>query len=69
VVSQWKVESSSTTRLMVSFHRLRTTAAAGTASSFHTVRALREAELRILHDPQTSHPFYWAGFIVIGNPD
>jgi CHAT domain-containing protein len=69
VVSQWKVESASTTKLMVSFHRLRTMAVAPAASSFRTIRTLREAELRILHDPQTSHPFYWAGFIVVGNPN
>ncbi len=29
--------------------------------------ALRQAQLRLLHDPATQHPFYWAPFVLIGN--
>ena len=25
--------------------------------------ALRQAQLRMLHQPDTAHPFYWAAFI------
>jgi CHAT domain-containing protein len=28
--------------------------------------ALHEAQLAILKDPATAHPFYWAAFILIG---
>lgn len=60
VVSQWKVESSSTTELMLEFHRrLRT----GAGKS----EALRQAALKLLTDKRYSHPFYWAGFIVVGD--
>lgn len=30
-------------------------------------RALREAQIALMDDPQTSHPYYWAGFAVIGD--
>ncbi len=28
--------------------------------------ALRAAALKLLRNPQTRHPFYWAGFVVVG---
>jgi len=59
VVSQWPVESASTTKLMLEFHRqLR--------SGLPTVRALRAAELKLRQDEQYAHPFYWASFVVAG---
>jgi CHAT domain-containing protein len=39
------------------------TAAPGTA----TATALRLAEQKLMDDPNTSHPFYWAGFAAIGD--
>jgi CHAT domain-containing protein len=59
VVSQWQVESASTTELMVGFHR-RLRDGAGKAE------ALRGAALALMADDRYNHPFYWAGFIVIG---
>jgi CHAT domain-containing protein len=32
-----------------------------------TATALREAEARLMADPVTSHPYYWAGFAIIGD--
>jgi CHAT domain-containing protein len=62
VVSQWKVEAASTTRLMVAFHqRLRSAPAVGQPAT-----ALRLAALQLMKDSRYRHPFYWAGFIVIG---
>jgi CHAT domain-containing protein len=29
--------------------------------------ALRQAQLSLLHHPNTAHPFFWASFILIGN--
>ncbi len=29
--------------------------------------ALAGAEIRLMDDPQTSHPFYWAAFVVVGD--
>jgi CHAT domain-containing protein len=63
VVSQWKVESASTRDLMVNFHRsLISNKTTATKSD-----ALRQAALKLMHNPATSHPFYWAGFVLVGD--
>jgi CHAT domain-containing protein/Tfp pilus assembly protein PilF len=60
VVSQWKVESAGTRDLMVNFHR-------GLMSSKLTKgEALRQASLKLMKNPETSHPFYWGGFVLVG---
>jgi len=28
---------------------------------------LRAAQLELMDDPETSHPFYWSGFALIGD--
>jgi hypothetical protein len=63
VVSQFRVESKSTTALLIGFHRRL---AAGTASK---AEALRAAALDLLHTPRYAHPYYWAGFILVGDPN
>ena len=68
VVSQWKVESASTAKLMLAFHRTLKAGDAQSSPPFATARALQHAELQLLHDSQYSHPFYWAGFVVMGDP-
>jgi CHAT domain-containing protein/tetratricopeptide (TPR) repeat protein len=65
VVSQWKVESASTRDLMLNFHRqLRAPAAA--KAKVTMAEALRQAALNVMKNPETSHPFYWAGFVLVG---
>ena len=59
VVSQWKVDSASTTDLMLEFHRNRLAANS-------KAQSLRKAMLKLLSSSQYKHPFYWAPFIVIG---
>jgi CHAT domain-containing protein/tetratricopeptide (TPR) repeat protein len=67
VVSQWKVESSSARDLMLNFHRqLRAPSAAATAPATKA-EALRQAALKLMKNPETSHPFYWAGFVLVGD--
>jgi CHAT domain-containing protein len=61
VASQWKVESSSTTELMLEFHRQLLT---GKVSKSE---ALRRAELRLMKIPRYRHPSFWAGFVLVGN--
>jgi CHAT domain-containing protein len=59
VVSQRPVESASTTKLMLEFHRqLR--------SGLSTASALRVAELKLRQNEEYAHPFYWASFVVAG---
>jgi len=66
VVSQWEVESAGTRDLMINFHRgLLSTSVAPTKPT--KAEALRQAALKLMKDPATSHPFYWAGFVLIGD--
>jgi CHAT domain-containing protein len=59
VVSQWKVDSASTSELMVEFHRRRRAGQGEARAMQGAVRALRE-------NPAYRHPFFWAPFIVVG---
>jgi CHAT domain-containing protein len=63
VVSQFRVESKSATTLLVGFHR-RIAADPGTKAA-----QLRSAALDLLHNPRFAHPYYWAGFILVGDSD
>jgi len=65
VVSQWKVDSASTSRLMVDFHR----SLQGTdkQSAVSKAEALRHAALKLMSDPKYRHPFFWSGFVVVGS--
>jgi len=66
VVSQWKVNSASTAQLMVSFYRqLKSEAARGGGGT--KANALRLAALALMKDGRYRHPFYWAGFVVVGS--
>ena len=64
VVSQWKVESASTRDLMVNFHR---GLISQTGKKQTKTDALRQAALTLMRNPETSHPFYWAGFVLVGD--
>ncbi|HUR79844.1 MAG TPA: CHAT domain-containing protein [Thermoanaerobaculia bacterium] len=61
VVSQWKAASAPTADLMIAFHR-------ALLSGASKPDALRRAALQLLNDRRTAHPFYWAPFIVVGQP-
>jgi CHAT domain-containing protein/lipoprotein NlpI len=66
VASQWKVDSASTATLMIDFHkRLR---AESPAQSQTRATALQQAALTLMKDPRYRHPYFWAGFVMIGNP-
>jgi CHAT domain-containing protein/tetratricopeptide (TPR) repeat protein len=66
LVSQWKVESVSTRDLMINFHRqLKAPSAAAGATVM--AEAWRQAALKLMKNPATSHPFYWAGFVLVGD--
>ena len=66
VVSQWKVDSASTTDLMIDFHRRLRVVRPG-PSGFGKAAALRQASLMLLRSNEYRHPFYWAGFVLIGD--
>ena len=63
VMSQWSVNDKSSAKVMVSFYKeLR--------SGLSKAQALQNAKLNYLNkaDNLTANPYYWAGFVVIGNP-
>ncbi len=59
LVSQWKVDSESTTQLMLAFYG-QLVRGGGPAS------ALQSASRAMLRSPQFAHPYYWAGFALLG---
>jgi CHAT domain-containing protein len=59
VVSGWNVESSRTAGLMVEFYRRL-------KQKSSEPKALQAAMISILKNKKTNHPFYWAGFVLIG---
>ena len=59
VVSQWKVDSASSTALMTDFHRRLLTGEP-------PEEALREAALKLKGATKYRHPFYWAPFVLVG---
>lgn len=73
IVSQWQVRSDSTAALMVEFHRLLQKANAQSspraASDWTKAEALQQAALKLLRAGQYRHPFYWAGFVLVGKAD
>ena len=67
VVSQWKVESASTTEMMIGFHNnlLSTMKPSNILSG--KAEALRGAALKMLKSDKYRDPFYWASFVVVGD--
>jgi CHAT domain-containing protein len=64
VASQWKVDSASTAKLMIDFHkRLR---AEGSRPALNNASALQQSALNLMKDPRYRHPYFWAGFVMIG---
>jgi len=66
VVSQWKVDAAGTAQLMLAFHRGLARRLAQTGSLKGKAEALRQAFLELLRTPEYRHPFYWAGFEMLG---
>jgi CHAT domain-containing protein/Tfp pilus assembly protein PilF len=65
VVSQWKVNSAGTSQLMVDFYTaLKSNQGGGAATK---AGALRAAALSLMKDRRYRHPFYWAGFVMVGS--
>ncbi|MBV8535510.1 MAG: CHAT domain-containing protein, partial [Alphaproteobacteria bacterium] len=64
IASHWEVPSAPTVRLMSGmFQRLGPNLAGGAAA------ALQQAQLQLIAEPATAHPFFWAAFTVIGDGD
>lgn len=59
VATLWRVDDNSTALLMKEFYK-------GLKDGKTKTEALRLAQLSLLSNPDYSHPYYWAGFLLIG---
>ena len=67
LVSQGKVDSASTSQLMINFYQnLESTQ---NQSAGKKAAALQGAAVRVMRDDRFRHPFYWAGFVLVGSND
>ncbi len=62
VVALWPVDDQVAATLMKDFY-------AGLARGETVAHALRHAQLRVAHRSATASPFYWAGYLLIGDGD
>jgi CHAT domain-containing protein len=67
IASLWRVESSSTSELMIEFHRQWLQNRRG-SDVLAKASAMRSAARKLIASERYAHPFYWAGFIVAGSP-
>ena len=65
LVSQWKVNSASTSQLMVNFYQALESKKG--AQIGKKAKSLQEATLRLMNDGRYRHPFDWAGFVLVGS--
>ena len=59
VASLWKVDDEATSQLMSGFYK--------NIQTMNPVDALRSAQVALSKTPRFSHPYYWAGFILLGD--
>ena len=65
LVSQWKINSDSTSELMTNFYKHLESKVS--ERDGRSVNALRTATLTMINSRRYNHPFYWAGFMLMGN--
>jgi len=61
VASQWLVADESTRALMLAFHR-------GVQAGLGKDEAMRRAMVELRKTKRWEHPFYWAPFLLVGDP-
>jgi CHAT domain-containing protein/Tfp pilus assembly protein PilF len=68
VASQWKVRAGSTRELMLEFHRQLKSQISNPKSQTTKAESLRQAALKMLRrQDEFSHPYHWAGFVLVGD--
>jgi len=60
VASLWVVEAESTALLMKEFYK-------GLKNGMTKAEALRLAQLKLISNPKYENPYFWSGFILVGN--
>ena len=64
LVSQWKVNSASTSQFMTDFYKALETQKREAES--RKADGARNAALKLLKNDEYHHPFYWAAFVLVG---
>lgn len=59
IASLWPVDDEATSKLMTKFYR--------NIAAMSVVEALRHAQATLSNDPQYTHPYFWGGFILVGD--
>jgi CHAT domain-containing protein len=62
LVSHWQVPSKATARLMTALFQTM-----GPDMSVGASRSLQAAQLSLIREPQSAHPFFWAAFVLVGD--
>jgi len=60
VASLWDVNDEASAELMLRFYR-------GLAAGLDKAEALRAAKHALMREPRYRHPYYWAGFVLLGD--
>lgn len=63
IASLWKIQDESTAIIMADFYKNLT----NSPTPLSKVKALREAQLKMLRGKEYDHPFYWGAFVLVGN--
>ncbi len=66
VVNRWTLADATAADLVVGLYRLRLATVAGRPGGRTWAEALQRAATRLLAQPATRHPYYWAGLLVLG---
>ena len=61
IASLWQVDDTATADLMVTLYEHLA------IGDLEKAQALQQAQLAVLHQEATSHPFYWSAFVLVGN--
>ena len=59
IAGLWRVDDTATAELMMAFYR-------ELGSGVDTADALRQVQLKLLHDGRYAHPYFWAPFALSG---
>jgi CHAT domain-containing protein len=66
LVRQWRVDSSSTTELIIGFHKNLKPQFENRRPPMKRAEAMRVAALKLLRGRRYRHRFYWAPFVLVG---
>jgi CHAT domain-containing protein len=69
LVSQWRVDRAATLKLTADFCRQLDLALANSEEQVSLATLLRSVQLAMLTEGEYGHPFYWAGIVLVGDPE